>query len=297
MLISIVLAVSVTAVLMVLTDNRANLATAVSFAIICSGSASYVVARYILYYQTLIEQKNEALLQANQQLAASNADLEAYAHTVAHDLKGPLSNILGFASLLKRQLNGSTPPQAFEVIQQIERSSQKMDTIIQELLLLAQVSSQQVETAVLNMTDIVSYAERRLSLLLHETEGQIIYPSQWPAATGYAPWVEEIWFNYLSNGLKYGGQPPKLELGADLDPSDPRFVRFWVRDNGPGIASEDIPLLFKEFARLGESRSDSHGLGLSIVHRIVEKLGGQVGVESELNVGALFFFTLPRPIH
>jgi len=71
------------------------------------------------------------------------------------------------------------------------------------------------------------------------------------------------------------------------------MVRFWVRDNGQGIPPQEVGRLFTPFTRLGQVRAKGHGLGLSIVRRIVEKLGGQVGLESELGKGSTFFFTLP----
>ena len=108
---------------------------------------------------------------------------------------------------------------------------------------------------------------------------------------GYAPWVEEIWVNYLSNGLKYGGSPPYLELGAALQPDG--FVKFWVTDNGNGIPLEDQARLFAEFVRLEVARVEGHGLGLSIVRRITDKLGGTVGMDSQLGEGSTFYFTLP----
>ena len=71
------------------------------------------------------------------------------------------------------------------------------------------------------------------------------------------------------------------------------MIRFWVRDNGPGLTPEEQARLFAPFERLHRGRAEGHGLGLSIVRRIVEKLGGQAGVESEPGQGSLFFFTLP----
>jgi two-component system sensor histidine kinase/response regulator len=115
--------------------------------------------------------------------------------------------------------------------------------------------------------------------------------SKWPVALGYAPWVEEVWINYLSNAFRYGGRPPRLELGAEAQP-DGR-VRFWVRDNGAGLTPEDQARLFTPFTRLDQVQVKGHGLGLSIVRRIVEKLGGQVGVESQIGQGSTFSFTLP----
>ena len=108
---------------------------------------------------------------------------------------------------------------------------------------------------------------------------------------GYAPWVEEIWVNYLSNGLKYGGYPPRLELGGETLPND--MIRFWISDNGQGLDDEQQSNLFLPFTRLQSGKVSGQGLGLSIVRRIVEKLGGIVGVESQPGGGSKFYFTLP----
>ena len=127
--------------------------------------------------------------------------------------------------------------------------------------------------------------------MITEYHAEIIQPASWPVVVGYAPWVEEVWVNYLSNGLKYGGRPPCLELGAT--PQADGQIRLWVHDNGPGIPPAEQSRLFTEFVRLGEVGLKGHGLGLSIVRRIVEKLDGQVGVESQVGRGSTFYFTLP----
>jgi signal transduction histidine kinase len=129
--------------------------------------------------------------------------------------------------------------------------------------------------------------------MIAEQEVEIIVPDEWPVAVGYAPWIEEVWVNYLSNGIKYGGEPPQLELGATPSNGPGEQTRFWIRDNGPGIKPEDQARLFTPFTQLGHDRSKGHGLGLSIVQRIVEKLGGQVGVESRIGQGTVFSFSLP----
>ena len=129
--------------------------------------------------------------------------------------------------------------------------------------------------------------------MIEEYQAQIRYPQHWPVALGHAPWIEEVWTNYLSNGIKYGGQPPRLQLGATA--CSDGMIRFWVRDNGPGLTPEEQAQLFMPFTQLDQARALGHGLGLSIVRRILEKLGGQVGVESEgvPGEGCRFWFTLP----
>jgi two-component system sensor histidine kinase/response regulator len=153
------------------------------------------------------------------------------------------------------------------------------------------------------MAVIVAEAQQRLAYVIKTSQAEIIAPpvSAWPAALGYGPWIEEVWVNYLSNAIKYGGQPPRIELGAAPLPNPPPLAgegegggmgRFWVRDNGPGIVPEDQARLFAPFTRLDQIRAGGHGLGLSIVRRIVEKLGGQVGVESQAGSGSTFSFIL-----
>jgi signal transduction histidine kinase len=132
---------------------------------------------------------------------------------------------------------------------------------------------------------------QRLAYMIDECSAEITLPDSWPIALGYGPWVEEVWVNYLSNALKYGGQPPRIEVGATVQADG--TVRFWVCDNGPGLASEEQARLFTPSTRFDQVRAKGHGLGLSIVRRIVRKLGGQVGVESEIGQGSIFSFTLP----
>jgi signal transduction histidine kinase len=222
-------------------------------------------------------------------------ELDTFAHTVAHDLKNPLGTIVGFARIMEE--DNATLPQngRLEFLQAIQRAGLKMQSIIDELLLLAGVQQREAESKPLDMAPIVDEARLRLSYMSREYQAKIVLPESWPAAMGYAPWVEEVWANYLSNAIKYGGQAPRIEIGGEVQPDG--MVRFWVRDNGIGVAPKEQARLFTPFTQLAQAPANGHGLGLSIVRRIVEKLGGQVGVESD-NVegqGSLFYFTLPAP--
>lgn len=128
--------------------------------------------------------------------------------------------------------------------------------------------------------------------MITDTQAEIKVPATWPIVLGHAPWIEEVWVNYLSNAIKYGGAPPYVEVGADMQADG--TVRLWVRDNGDGIAPDVQARLFTPFTRLDQARARGYGLGLSIVRRIVEKMGGQVGMTSlgQPGQGSLFYFTL-----
>jgi signal transduction histidine kinase len=272
-----------------------------------AAAASTAIVNAQLYeraQQEIAERKQaeETLRQRTVELQARNEELDAFAHTVAHDLKNPLSVITGFAALLLESGDQLSDQERQASHTTILRSGHKMFSIIRELLLLAGVRQATVEIGLLDMGQIVNEAQQRLANLIAESHAQIAGPEMWPAALGYGPWIEEVWANYMSNALKYGGQPPRIELGADTigrccnDANRPDgMARFWVRDNGVGLAPEAQARLFTPFTRLDQARAQGHGLGLSIVRRIVEKLGGQVGVESEgiPGRGSLFYFMLP----
>ena len=219
------------------------------------------------------------------------AELDAFAHTVAHDLKNPLGVIVGYAGVLVDNFSNIPRDKRIEGLQNIYRSGQKATNIVNELLLLASVHQAEILVDPFNMGDVVAQAQQRLSIMITEYQAEIILPDTWPLFKSYAPWIEEVWVNYLSNGLKYGGRPPRLELGTTSQSNG--AIRFWVRDNGSGLTPEAQDTLFTEFTRLHKTRAEGHGLGLSIVRRIVEKLGGQVGVDREVGRGSEFYFTLP----
>ncbi len=233
----------------------------------------------------------EALRDHAEDLKSRNEELDAFSHMVAHDLKNPLSLTIGYSQFLRKRHSGALDDDSVRCLEQIEQSGYKMRNIIDELLLLAKIRHTEVEIVLLDMEDIVSMAELRLSSMIQDYKGQVIWPDSWPVVMGEEAWVEEVWVNYISNALKYGGRPPVIELGAeDLGNG---MARFWVRDNGAGLLPEQQARLFTPFTRLNQVRVEGHGLGLSIVRRIVEKLGGAVGIDSEPGRGSVFSFTLP----
>ncbi len=235
----------------------------------------------------------EMLRQRTAELQTRNEDLDAYAHTVAHDLKSPLAQIVGFSETLEQEWANVSDDELQHYLRVMARNGRKMSRIIDELLLLAGVRIMDIETEPLNMESIVAEATGRLADLMEEHQAEITLPETWPVALGYGPWVEEVWINYISNAVKYGGRPPRVELGAATQSNG--MVQFYVRDNGHGLTPEAQARLFKPFTRLDQVRTEGHGLGLSIVRRIAEKLGGHVGVKSQVGQGSIFIFTLPSP--
>lgn len=222
-------------------------------------------------------------------------DLSSFSHMVAHDLKSPLNGIIGLSEMVN---SGEIidMEEVKDIFSHINTSAKTMSQIIDELLLLSTVRLQDVMLHEIEMDQIVEAVIKRMSEMIHEYNAEISLPDHWPIVLGYGPWIEEMWVNLISNGLKYGGRPPKLELSFTEDQSD--YIWFSLKDNGNGIALDKQKIIFKEFTRVSDLNIDGHGLGLSIVERIAIKLGGGVKVFSEHQAGqgCIFSFSLKKPI-
>jgi len=220
-------------------------------------------------------------------------DLDAFSHTVAHDLKNMLSSIVSASSLIQWGIDEMPKHELLEINELIGQSATKTMYITSELLTLASVRQQEIKLVAVNMQKVVLDSMFRLKDMIREKDAKIMLPDNWPEVLGYDAWVEEIWINYISNAIKYGGTPPIIQIGSDIMPDD--RVKFWIKDNGKGLSESEITLLFNKFTRLDTIRAEGHGLGLSIVKRIAEKLNGEVGVESENTPGkgSTFYFILP----
>jgi len=284
-------------------DVASQIAT--SLAVALESARFYASAQQELAERKLAEaalrESESVLRQRAEDLVARNAELDAFAHTVAHDLKTPLSLLTGYTSFMEAPDVARKPEDMAMCIRAVGQSARKMGSIIDELLLLASVRKvDEVAHMPLDTESIVLDVLQRLADLTESRKADIVLPDIWPIAWGYAPWVEEVWANYISNAIKYGGSPPRVEVGATvirIDENDedvPNVIRFWVKDNGDGLSEQQRARLFIPFERLEQVRVKGYGLGLSIVQRIMEKLGGASGIESSgcPGEGSLFYFEL-----
>ena len=224
----------------------------------------------------------------DQKMALS--ELDAYARTVAHDLKTPLGHIMGFAKLLGDDDITETEKIGYQ--DNIVKGGEKMRSIIDGLLMLAKIRNQdKLEKSVFNMQEVLDSVMLRMNSTIFKAQAKVTLPQSWPNPMGNAIWVEEVWINLFSNAIKYGGNPPEIELG--FEELDGKY-KFWIKDNGAGLSEEEQSLLFSEFNRLHPKKESikGHGLGLSIVQRVVNKLGGDTGVYSKISHGSTFYFTL-----
>lgn len=240
-----------------------------------------------------IKEANVRLTKEIQEKEKLIDDLDAFSHTVAHDLKSVLSAIVTGSGLIKWGIDSMSKTELLEVNDLISQSATKTMYITKELLTLASVRQQEIVTTPVNMLSIIRESMVRLTDLIKERNAEIILPESCPEVLGYESWLEEVWANYISNAVKYGGITPVVTIGADVLPDN--RIKFWIKDNGKGLSEDEITLLFHKFTRLDTLRAEGHGLGLSIVKRIIEKLNGETGVVSD-NIpgeGCTFYFMLP----
>ncbi|TET54533.1 MAG: GAF domain-containing sensor histidine kinase, partial [Anaerolineales bacterium] len=203
----------------------------------------------------IVERKRaqETLQERTIELEELTTELDAFAHTVAHDLKTPISAQVLLSSMLETNLRDMSLEKVHARLARITQAGFTMTAIIDSLLLLSSVRSEKVDSVPIDMSEVLPNALGRLSDLVAERGAEIVVADKWPLVLGHVPWVEEIWVNYLSNALKHGRQTsenvtPRVELGFD-EPDD-SIVRFRVVDNGPGIDPEQQAVLFAPFNRL-----------------------------------------------
>ena len=249
-----------------------------------------------LLQQKLMEAEELQHLYAssNARLLQQRDELEGFAQHVAHSLKNPLSGLFTLLESWRGVALSDTEQQQewTESVDEMKQAIRWMTSQISDLLTLAGLRHRKIPIEPLEMEGIAKQAWEHLRHLKTFEKTTISFPETWPSARGYAPWVEEVWRNLFSNALYYTGPTPVLMTGAEVTGTG--FVRFWLKDHGPGIHPEHRSQLFKPFVRFDVERQEGHGLGLAIVHDIIQRLGGEVGVESIEGKGSTFFFTLPE---
>ncbi|WP_297099760.1 histidine kinase N-terminal 7TM domain-containing protein [uncultured Draconibacterium sp.] len=240
-----------------------------------------------------LTKKNEQLKDQNRRNEKLIDDLDAYAHTLAHDLKNSLGVIYSSSDIIIEAIEDGDMDTVKQFSKMIKESSSKTISVTNELLKMATAGHEDVETTPIEMQKVYAAAMAQITDLVNDYKATIEIESSWIDAQAYAPWIEEIWINLLSNAMKYGGVPPVIKVGCEL--TGRGMVKYWVKDNGDGIPKDQHLKIFRKHTRLQPDKANGYGLGLSIVKRIIEKLGGKVGVEStgEKGGGSLFYFKLP----
>ncbi len=238
----------------------------------------------------------QRIVELEHRLATSNAELAAFASVASHDLREPLRTITSFLGLLERDYRGKLDERADEFITFIMDAANRMRALINDLLTYARLDKGKPELFETFETQVVF--EDKLSLLQLSIDecGARITAEDLPIVHGDRSQISQLLQNLLSNGLKYRSEESPVIRITATDSDDGRFWHFSVRDNGIGIPEKHFADIFQPFRRLhgtGSAYAGS-GVGLAICHKVVERHGGRIWVESEEGNGSTFHFTLPK---
>jgi PAS domain S-box-containing protein len=264
------------------------------------------------------------------QLQAANEELEAFSYTVAHDLRAPLRGMQGLAEALLEDYRELLDELGQEYAQQIVNSGQQLEELIQDLLAYSRLSRTDLSMQVLELESAVTEAIAMVQADAKSRHAQISVRSPLPAVIAHRVTLVQVITNLLTNAIKFvEGAPPQLQIWAEEieQPQEGEtdsetvgeltratvgqwehsqllmassllpvcIIRLWVEDNGIGIAPEHQKRIFRVFERLhGIESYPGTGIGLAIVKKGVDRMGGQVGVESQLGQGSRFWIQLRK---
>jgi signal transduction histidine kinase len=280
------------------------------------------VQNYANELEERVANRTAALLEANK-------ELETFGYSVSHDLRAPLRSMQGFAQALQEDYSHCLDSDAQDYIQRIVASAERMDGLIQDLLDYSRLSQVEINLGVLNLTDILTEALNQLEVELRSRQAQVNIEQPLPEVTGNWTILIQVLVNLLSNAIKFvpANRQPTIRIWAEivggdgeigrwgdevkrgenstlsplssLSPLSPLSssspIRLWIEDNGIGIAPEHQQRIFNVFERLHTQESyPGSGIGLAIVRKGVERMGGQVGVESIEGQGSRFWIQLQK---
>ncbi len=239
-----------------------------------------------------LKRLNARLKAANKELEAANEELEAFSYSVSHDLRAPLRAIDGFSSMVIQRFSSQIPSEAQRLLSVVSASSKRMGQLIDDLLGFSHLGRQPLSRQPVKISGLVHdvVEELRKEQGERQVEADV---GDLPDCVGDPSLIKQALVNLLSNAFKYTRQKEKaiIEIGCQQPKGE---TVYFVRDNGAGFDMEYAGKLFGVFQRLHSSdQYEGTGVGLSIVQRVIQRHGGRIWAESEVDKGATFYFTLP----
>jgi signal transduction histidine kinase len=221
-----------------------------------------------------------------------NDELERFNYSVAHDLRAPLRGITGFGQALREDCGDQLSPRAHDYVERMQRSAAQMDTLISDLLKYATVGRQKLDRRAVSLDDTVRSAQSLLDAEIRERGAVTKVPQLLPIVMADATLLQVVFLNLISNAIKFvaPGVRPEVEITAK---SGATRTTVYVTDNGLGVPPEAREQIFRMFERF-HSEQAGNGIGLAIVHRAIERLDGQIGVDTAPGGnGSRFWIELP----
>lgn len=252
-----------------------------------------------------IKRASESLLRYTKDLERSNKELDDFAYIASHDLKEPLRGIHNHARFLLEDNADKLEQESVTRLGRLIYLSQRMERLVNDLLYFSRLGRQELAIQTTDVNDVIHDIESTLDQLLKECHVQISLPRPLPTIICDRIRVTELFRNLITNAIKYNDSQKKiLEIGfLDSYPSPDGHKKrnvFYVKDNGRGIAPQfynDIFRIFKRLQKAESGQEEGTGVGLTFVKKIIERHGGQIWLESEIDNGTVFYFTLEGEQH
>lgn len=253
-----------------------------------------IVYFLVKYFNTTIRQLNASLIEKDKQLKAINEEFEAFSYSVSHDLRAPLRAINGFSNMLEDNYKDKLDEDAIRLLDVIRENSLNMGQLIDGLLSFSRTGRKAMSIEQIDMDAVVNSA---LNSIVEQNPGikNKIKVKELPYAYGDRQMMQQVYSHLLSNAVKFTSKKanPEIEVGFSGDENS--TLTFYVKDNGAGFDTRYANSLFGVFQRLhGQKDFQGNGVGLALCKRIINRHGGDIWADAEVDKGATFYFTLPN---
>ena len=238
-----------------------------------------------------IENEREQLIK---ELKRSNRELQSFAYITSHDLQEPLRTIASYAQLIEKRYKGQLDKDADDFLEYMITASKRMKDMINGLLNYSRLNTEEKELKEIDMNKVLENSLHNLKFSFEDTKA-VITSDILPTLFVNNEMMVLVFQNLISNAIKFRKpqEPPKIHISALLDYENSKYI-FKISDNGIGMEQQYTPQIFEVFKRLHPiGEYEGVGIGLSICRRVIEEYGGNIWVESELNKGSTFYFTIP----
>jgi signal transduction histidine kinase len=237
--------------------------------------------------------KHKEVKEHEEELIAINKELDSFVYTASHDLKEPLRGIETFSKFLLDDYWDKLDDEGKDYLRRISRGANRLKLFIDDLLTLSRISRIKNPYETFEPIDIINDVLKRLDVVIKERDCKIKVDDSLPLLWADKTKTKEVFYNLISNAIKYSDKKPEIEIGGR---EEEESAIFFVRDNGIGIKEGDMEKIFEPFKRL--HKRDEYitgtGIGLAIVKKIIDEHKGRVWVESKIGEGSTFYFILPK---